>query len=46
MALILLIAALLLFILEGLKIGHPRVSLGWFGMACLAASFLLPLMLK
>lgn len=37
LGLILLIAAFILFILAAININAPRVSLGWAGMACLAA---------
>jgi hypothetical protein len=38
--LFLLIAAFILFILAALNVSSPRISLGWAGMACLAAWFL------
>lgn len=38
--LILVIASLLLFLLAGAEVRMRRVSLGWLGLACLAASML------
>lgn len=38
--LILLIAAEILFVLAALNVPSTRVSLGWAGMACLAAIWL------
>jgi hypothetical protein len=32
----LLVAAVILFVLAGLKAGEPRFSLEWFAFACLA----------
>ena len=40
MNLICLIVALVLFILAGINVGHPRVSLGWLGLAFYIASML------
>jgi hypothetical protein len=38
--LFLLVLALVLFVLAALGVNHPRVNLGWAGMACLAAYWL------
>jgi len=35
--LILLVAAFVLFVLAALNVPSPRVSLGWAGLACVAA---------
>lgn len=35
---VLLVLAFVLFLLAGVNVGHPRVSLGWLGLACLAAA--------
>jgi hypothetical protein len=41
--LVLYIAGLVLLILAGINVGHPRVNLGWLGMACwLTAYAILP----
>jgi len=40
-ALILLVAALILFILAALGVPSSRVNLGWAGMACLTAYWLM-----
>ncbi len=39
--LILLVAAFVLFLLAGLRVGEGRVSLGWLGAACAALAGLL-----
>lgn len=39
-SLILLIFALVLFILAALNVPSPKISLGWAGMAFLAANFI------
>lgn len=39
--LILLVAALVLFILAAVNVPASRVSLGWAGMACLTAYWLI-----
>ena len=41
MATLLVFLAVTLFILEGIKVGHPKVSLGWLGLACYAGAALL-----
>lgn len=38
--LILLIASFILFVLSALNVPSSKVSLGWAGMACLAAYFI------
>lgn len=38
--LILLIAALILFILAALNVSSPRVALGWAGAACVVGAML------
>jgi hypothetical protein len=40
-ALILLVAAFVLFLLAGLRVGESKVSLGWLGASCLALAMLL-----
>jgi len=40
MHLILLVVAIVLFLLAALGVDLPRVSLGWLGLAFLAASFI------
>jgi hypothetical protein len=40
-ALILLVAAFVLFLLAGLRVGESKVSLGWLGAACAALAGLL-----
>jgi hypothetical protein len=32
---ILIVLAFLLFLLKGVGVGHPRIDLGWIGLACL-----------
>lgn len=39
-ALILTVAALVLFVLAGLNLSHARVQLGWLGLACLTVALL------
>jgi hypothetical protein len=40
--LIMLVFAFVFFVLSGLNVGHPRVSLGWLGLACLTLALWLP----
>lgn len=40
LGLILLVAAFILFLLAALNVPSARVSLGWAGMACIAAYWL------
>jgi hypothetical protein len=37
---IFLVVAIILFILQALGVGAPRISLGWVGMAFFAAAFI------
>jgi hypothetical protein len=41
LTIILLVAAFILFLLAGFKVGEGRVSLGWLGAACSALAALL-----
>lgn len=42
---ILIVLGFVLLLLAGLNVGHPRVSLGWLGLACwIAAEHLIPLL--
>lgn len=41
--LIFLVFALVLFILAGLNVAHPRLNLGWLGLACLTLALWLPI---
>lgn len=44
LTLILILAALILFILAALEVNSPRVNLVAAGLACIAASMLVPLL--
>jgi hypothetical protein len=39
---IFLALAFVLFVLSGLNVGHPRVSLGWLGLAFLTLALWFP----
>jgi hypothetical protein len=44
-ALLFLIFAFVLFVLAGINVSTPRLSLGWLGMACLTvAIWLIPVL--
>lgn len=38
---IIIVIAIVFLVLEALKVGHPRFSFGWGGLAILATYFLL-----
>jgi hypothetical protein len=40
--LVCLVFAFVLFVLAGLNVGHPRVTLGWLGLAFLTLALWLP----